>query len=70
MGEETKTIEFILGALGLLFFIGMGVVLGYLWNELRHCAKEDKRHMLDMINSHEKSMKNFGDNPLKNLKQE
>ena len=51
--EEMKFSEYIVGALGLLFFIGMGVLLGYLINELRWKARETKRQMIDMIDDHE-----------------
>jgi len=57
--EETKTVEYIIGGLGLLFFIGIGALLGYLWNELRWRTREDKRLMIDMIDSHEKSTKDY-----------
>jgi len=50
--EEIKTIEYIIGGLGLLFLIGFGVALGYLWNELRHRMKEDKKNMQEMVRAH------------------
>jgi len=82
--EETKTIEYVIGGLGLLFFIGVGVALGYLWNELRHRMKEDKKNMAGLIYDHvehahpshmytkeHKDARKDGNNPLslKNLKQ-
>ncbi len=71
--EETKTIEYIIGGLGLLFFIGIGAVLGYLWNELRWRNKETKRDMVELVAGHIESTEDIetGDNPLslKNLKQ-
>ena len=60
--EEMKFSEYIVGALGLLFFIGMGVLLGYLINELRWKARETKRMMIDQIDGHEIAMNSIYSN--------
>ena len=59
--EEIKTIEYVVGALGLLFFIGMGVVLGYLWNELRWRNKENKKDMVELVAGHIESTEDIED---------
>ena len=57
--EETTTIEYIIGGLGLLFLIGIGVLLGYLWSELKWKARETKRMMIDQIDGHQIADRTF-----------
>ena len=57
--EETKTVEYIIGAIGLLFFIGIGALLGYLTNELRWRNKESKGGMVGLIAGHQIDTKDY-----------
>ncbi len=57
--EETKTIEYIIGGLGLLFFIGIGALLGYLLNELRWRNRENKRDMVELVAGHQIDTKDY-----------